>query len=219
MTIAHPFSGRGKPKPKTRSDVGRYPSGQIRHIDRGERPEQVMKTALDARRRHLGVAKEDASDPLLGSALGRLRRLGTSAGGISGVQYGAGVRFARCMSLQGMLDDVRPAYGVPILARMSCASGSDPYSRFDPDQAWDATDAKNRLAMIARVRQDAADATAALWTLERDHRGAAYLVNRVTMWDDLHCLAGSESKMGALRCGLNALARIWRLDERLGVGY
>lgn len=205
------FSGPvGRPR---KAGISRYPSGQPKHVERGEKPEDVLRTAVEARMRLLSVERKDARNPLLGSAMGRLRLLGTQNGGISGPQYGAGLRFARCMSLQAILDDVRPAYGIPVLAKIACASGRDPYERFDPDLAWDATDERRRLQLIGQVRQDASEATGLLWEMQRDHPGTAYIITRITMWDDLHVLDGSHAKMGALRCGLNALARLWIIGD------
>lgn len=96
---------------------------------------------------------------------------------------------------------------------MACTSGRDPYGSLDPDGAWDATDQRERLAAIARIRRDMADVTRALWDLELDDPGAGYSINRVCMWDDLSGIRTLDAMMGALRCGLNALAHLWGLGH------
>lgn len=97
--------------PKRRAGVERYPSGQIKHSHRrGESEEEATATALEARVRRLwGVeawlrlretgglpaAKQAASNPLLGSALGVLFHVGKKHEdiGISAKQYSAGAYF------------------------------------------------------------------------------------------------------------------------------
>lgn len=201
------FSGQGRGRPR-KPDVARYPSGEPIHATRGERQVDIIRTATEARMRLLGVKKEDAVDPMLGCALGRLR----FGGQISKAQLWAGQWFARTMSLQAVLDDVRPAYGMPILARLTASSGRDPYEAFDPEMAWDASDEANRLRIIGDIRTNACRATDALWNAEAYSPGAAYAVTRICLWDDVSA-AGTEGKLGSLRVGLNALARLNEFDR------
>jgi hypothetical protein len=174
--------------------------------DVGESKESVMAAGLDARVRHFGVEKSDADNPLLSTAFGRLY----VAGGIAKSQLEAGKRFARIQAAMSVLDDTRPGYGCPLLARIACASGSDPYDRLDPELAWDETDARRRRDIIDRIRRDASELTSALWEMEGrlETRGASYAMSRVILWDDASLLQSAEH-LGVLRCGLNILARMW----------
>lgn len=202
------FSGQGRKGRPMKASVDRYPCGEPVHASRGETTDQIIKTAVEARIRQFGVRKADATDPMLGCALGRLR----ATGQVSKAQLWAGQWFSRAMSLQAVLDDVRPAYGIPVLARLTAGSGRDPYDAFDPERAWSPEDHQQRLRRIADVRRDASDATAVLWEQEAYAPGAAYAVTRVCLWDDITA-AGTEARMGALRCGLNALARLRGFDR------
>jgi hypothetical protein len=207
------FSGsaakKGRPR---RTDVDRYPSGRIINKHLVEKPEAVLETAVSARVRIFGVEKDKARSPLLGSALGRLVLAGDD--GISHRQYNAGMRVARLLSLQNLLDDVKPAYGVPVLGRLACTFGKDPYGSLDPDQAWDATEMRQRLDIIAKIRRDAADFTRAVWEMEAQDatRGAGFIMNRVIKWDDGSAVQSAVDR-GVLRCGLNVVAHLFGLDD------
>jgi hypothetical protein len=170
----------------------------------------VLRTATSARVRIFGVEKEKARDNRLGSAIGRL----VASGGVSRIQYATAVRLARVVSLQNLLDDVRPGYGIPAAARLGSTFGRDPYDNLDPEQGWDATDMRRRLDLIAKIRRDHADLTHALWAMEASEttRGAASVLNSVIMWDrDIP--AGGGGSLGVLRCGLNVLARMWGIGD------
>jgi hypothetical protein len=207
------FSGAGRPRPPTKQGVSRYPGGQIRHVDRGEKAENIVKIAQEARERHFGLNPGTGSDPLLATAVGRLFKTGN----LSAMQYGAAMRFARINAWTGILDDVRPAYGVPVLARLSCTSGRDPYDNIDPEQAWDVEDEQRRKDIIVKIRKDAAEMTSELWRMEMNPEtaGAAYIISRVVLWDDAHAL-NTVPAMGAFRCGLNLLGKMWGLDKEKG---
>jgi hypothetical protein len=208
------FSGsaakKGRPR---RLDVDRYPSGRIINKHLVEKPEDVLETALSARARRFGIPKDQAREPLFGSALGRLRLAGEEDG-ISPRQYNAGVRVARLLALQHLLDDVRPAYGVPILGRLASPFGKDPYGRLDPEQAWDDTEMRQRLDIIAKIRRDAAEFTRAVWEMETQDttRGAGHIITRVVMWDD-DAACQSAADRGVLRCGLNVVAHLFGMDD------
>ncbi len=55
-----------------RSNVKRYPSGQIHHTDRGEKPEQVLAVAKVNRFKHNAANDKDWDSPLRGYVVGRL---------------------------------------------------------------------------------------------------------------------------------------------------
>jgi hypothetical protein len=201
------FSGAGR---KPRQGVQRYANRHIVRRDQGESEADVLRTAVNARVRIFGVAKEDARDARLGSALGRL----AAAGAIGNVQLATALRFARVVSLQNLLDDVRPGYGIPAAARLAATFGRDPYDNLDPDNGWDATDSQRRLDTIAKIRRDHGDLTQALWAMEASEttRGAASLLNAVIMWDrDIPAADGAS--LGVFRCALNVLARMWGIGD------
>lgn len=211
ITARKTFSGSRKGRPR-KEGVDRYASGRIINKHLVEKPEQILATGVSARIRKFGVTKDEARNPLLGSALGRLTLAGDD--GISKRQYNAGVRLARLLSLQNVLDDVRPAYGVPVLGRLACTFGNDPYGRIDPDQAWDETEMRQRLDIIAKIRRDAADFARAIWEMEANPAtaGAGAIINRVIMWDDGSAVQSAADR-GVLRCGLNVIAHMFGMDE------
>jgi hypothetical protein len=133
---------------------------------------------------------------------------------VSSTQFSAASRFARIVSLQNLLDDVRPGYGIPAAARLAATFGRDPYDNLDPELGWDTTDCKRRLDTIAKIRRDRGDLTQALWAMEASEttRGAASLLNAVIMWDrDIPAADGAS--LGGLRCALNVLARMWGIGD------
>lgn len=204
------FSGRpGRPR---RTDASRYPGGQIKHSNRlpEETPEQAMATGLKARIRVLGASKDNADSELWGTAIGRL----VIAGVLDAKLIPVAQRYGRLKTITGVLHDVRPAYGVPVIARLSCTFGRDPYDRLDPEQAWDTTDLRKRHALIARIKQDDEDVTAAMWEMEgrRESAGAASILNRVVMWDDADAALDSSSQ-SLLRQALNRLDRMWTMQK------
>jgi hypothetical protein len=201
------FSGAGR---KPRQGVQRYANRHIVRRDQGEVEADVLRTAVSARVRIFGVAREDARDSRLGSSIGRLR----ASAHISAIQHTTALRFARIVSLQNLLDDVRPGYGIPAAARLAATFGRDPYDNLNPDNGWDATDSQRRLDTIAKIRRDNGDLTQALIAMEASEttRGAASLLNAVIMWDrDIPAADGAS--LGVLRCALNVLARMWGIAD------
>lgn len=204
------FSGRGRPR---RQNVSRYNDGQVArgyHLPKEETPEQAMATVMKARIRVLGASKDNADNPLWGTAIGRL----VIAGVIEAKMLPVAQRYGRLKAITGMMHDVRPAYGVPVIARLSCIFGRDPYDRIDPEQAWDETELRKRHALIARIKQDDADITTAMWEMEgrRESAGAARILNRVVMWDDADAALGA-SDQSLLRQALNRLDRMWTMQK------
>lgn len=201
------FSGTGRPR---RQNVRRTESGRIAKAERGETQEQVMATALSARIRMHGADPDTARDPKWGTVMGRL----FFAGAVTGAHLQVATRYARLKSITAILDDVRPSYGKPILAQLSCGFGRDPYDRFDPELAWDGTDERRRLDIIARVRQDHSDVTTALWELQgHPHTaGAGQIIDRVVCWDDAD-VASNGAGQALLRAGLNRLDRLWTMQK------
>lgn len=130
MPKARSLAKRGRPR---KPNVSRFPSGQIR----AENPEAVMDTVLNARKRHHsardvvlreaggGKVSIAASDPLWGSALGRLR----SAGGETGItrdQFDAasawGDLYARYCHMMGFSSpNAKSVALIGAMGGMSCA--------------------------------------------------------------------------------------------------
>jgi hypothetical protein len=207
------FSGFRRPRKATK-DGCRYPGGQLVHRDRGERPENVIKTATRARQRVFGVSEDQARDPKMATVLGRFLIVGPKLGGISKRQYNAAVLYAKVRHWQNVLDAVPRGYGTPASASLATTSGRHPFDRIDPDLAWDDNDAKRRKAMIMDIRRKNADLTEALWRMEGslETRGAATIMERVILWEDEFAARG-DFNMGLLRCGLNVVAHTMGVEE------
>lgn len=176
------FSGAGR---KPRAGVPRAPSGRIADRARGEPPEKIMATATAAPHRR---DAKDPRDPRLGYALGRAMIAGT----ITEPQFMAGERYT-VIAVRYMRDITGslprfPAMNAEIAAK--CASTPD----LDPD-------------IVQAIRDDWSAVQSALLDTGEHHAANRALAAICIMDRDLI----GQGEIGALRVGLNALARMWRI--------
>jgi hypothetical protein len=151
---------------------------------RRESKDEIMQLAEENRRR-LGVPDTELRSQLAGSFLGRLRL----AGEINAQQFAAGERWGVVVARYARL------MGVPMATPKSPSTiltGSGPWHE-EEDQSEEA---------VARIRRDYADAYTALIDLPDGRAALAALKAAI--------IADRPASLGDLRCGLNALCRLWR---------
>lgn len=190
---------------KARKKARRYPSGQLHHSERGEKPDQIKATVMGQPHRRGATIVRFAGreikrdDPLWGYALGRLFLAGLQSDGegITERQYQAGMRWAelhiRHSRYQGF-SDPNPRSSALIAVAHGLALEPEP----DED-------------VIIRIRRQWSDAYRALADRATDHgHPSPYQVLRDVTISDAMPRAGLE--LGNLRIALNALAHLWRQD-------
>lgn len=180
---------------KPKQGVTRSKSGRIAYRDRGETETQILGTVLAYRKRTPGLKEADIRDQRAGYALGRLALMGVEGGGISKLQHDAGIRYgelvARFSRVMGLPRHTPRSSGVIHSAGgISCAPELDEKA-------------------IMAVRRDYADAFGELRDLEikLGMRDVCFTVAEVCV-RDREIPRGNEP-IGALRSGLNVLARMW----------
>lgn len=220
---------RRKPGPQRREDVARYPGGQVKHAERGERPEAAMAAVLAQRARVVGV--EHAASSLAENPLGRLvilHKQGDSRG-ITSTQHEAAKRYSLILARRAIIDGTPlPRAAVTVLARMVKTSedGASPapaapggiamsdglWSTLDPDRAYDATDLRRRIDAIDAIRRAHAEAQRVILDLEQSatYRGVTSIMRRVCYHEEELL---DPMSIGLLRSGCNVLARLWRLGH------
>lgn len=166
----------------------RLPSGKVVERPDRERQEDVLRTATEARQRVLGVAPSDTRRPEAGSAVGRLKLTGV----ISQDQYEAAKTY----------ESVYRGYERAILVRRPSSPGN-----FDKVPGFDAGDGTDEryVEQCTAARRNYGDARRALLDADPLAQMAVntWVVEDVPLY---HCV-------GELRVGLNALARLFRVDE------
>lgn len=174
---------------KLKQGVDRYPGGSIVHHQRGETAEQIMATAMAQPHR---APFENKADRLAGFASGRLLRMGY----ITKTQYQALERHTALAVAYSSRVIGRPLK-YPALA----------IERADRSHASEEEDVRSTLA----IEDEMGRANRALLDLGyTECEPAKRALWRVGVMD-VDRLPPDE--MGALRCGLNALARLWGLTE------
>jgi len=161
-----------------------------------------METAIEARQRHHGITAKQAKDERLGTAFGRLAWHGT----ISTAQYEAGRAFGELYRRHHMV------LGLPLpspksVAGLLVSGGVFGGSPGEPDAV-----------VVERFRRRFDAATDALDQCDRDHRFSpgrrpALLVYRAICVDEDTTL-WPEEDLGNLRVALNALMRVFRMEQR-----
>jgi len=190
-----------------RPGVDRYPGGQIVHRDRKPRETQEEAMATVRAQPHRSgfydvlragkAASSFGADPekLIGSALGRLYL----SSKVQRHQYEAGVRYAENMARD------RATIGLPPVNAQAMRYGdSGGVSRAD---------------VSSKVAQEAAErmtrARAVLLAVGDECKGdvvrPGIVVRQVTL-EERDDVTLSEHEIGALRLGLNALARLYGID-------
>jgi len=182
---------------RKRKTGARYASGRRKD---SQRAEDVMATALEARRRHFGVTTKQAKDERLGSALGRLafQRI------ISDVQFQAGQTFAT-LHRKYMI-----AFGLPSLSAKSA------FGSLINEGIFGIVPGEVPIDTVDKIRRRYGNAVEALNDCDREQHIAAgerptQLVFRVICSDE-DIVQPNAGNIGNLRVGLNALARIFKLE-------
>ena len=181
---------------RKRKAGARYPSGKL---TRAETERETMSTAIDARRRHLGVSLKAARDERLGSAIGRLAFKQV----ISEVQYQAGLQFAELNHRHAA------ALGLPIPSPQSMSALLVNAGIFGTPPGEMVID------VIEQLKRRHKEATTALDECDREHRLSpgrrpTWLIYRMVCLDqDID--EKNSADVGNLRVALNALVRVFRL--------
>lgn len=149
-----------------------------------ETKDEIMQLA-EANRRRLGVSEAELRSQLAGSFLGRLRL----AGEINAQQFAAGERWGAVVARYARL------MGIPL------ATPKSPSTILTDGGPWRQEEDQSDEA-IARIRRDYADAYTALIDLPDGRAALAALKAAI--------IADRPASLGDLRCGLNALCRLWR---------
>lgn len=172
-----------RPRKKLKENVRRHPSGEIVRADMGEKPEDVIRVAVNQPHR------KGEKDPRAGYAHGRMR-LGDV---INQRQYEAAEVFMkRAVAYMALVSGSLPRFpsiSADMVARgISCTA--------------DLTDER-----IAQVRSDYAEIQDALSDGGLHHGGNVLLVRVCLMDRDLSSL----SEIGEFRCALNLIAHRLRI--------
>lgn len=172
-----------KARKKLKEGVQRYPGGQIRHEDRGEKPEDAMRVVM------MQPHRMGNSDPRAGYAHGRMRLGGI----INQRQYEAAEIFmTRAVAYMALVSGSLPRFpsiSADMVARgIACAA--------------ELTDER-----IAQIRSEYAEIQDALSDGGLHHSGNTLLVRVCIMDRDLfnHC------EIGEFRCSLNLIAHRLRI--------
>lgn len=168
---------------KLKPNAPRYPSGQLRHDERGERPEDVMRVALNQPHR------AGNSDPRAGYAHGRLR----IGGAITQRQFDAAEAFTRrAVAYMQIITGSLPRFPSPSAEMVSQGIACAP----------DVTDER-----IAAIRSDYAEIQDALADGGLLASGNELLARVCLMDRDPE----HYDDLGDLRCALNAIAHRLRM--------
>ena len=175
----------------------RTPGGRLK---RCETERDAMATALLARQRHYGLTAGQARDERLGSALGRL----AFSERISNSQYQAGLAFADLYQIY------HSAMGLP------CPTPRSSAGILTSEGIFGASPSELMLDSIDRLKHRFEQVKEALDQCDREQLRSlgckpGLLVFRVICADE-DCACTSQD-LGNLRLGLNALARVFRLER------
>lgn len=172
-----------KARKKLKEGVSRYPSGQIVHADRGEKPEDVVKVALAQPHR------KGERDPRAGYAHGRMRLGGV----INQRQFEAAEAFMqRAVSYMALVSGSLPRF--PSVAADMVARGVSCTAELTDER-------------IAEVRSNYAEIQDALSDGGLHHSGNTLLVRVCIMDREL----SSHAEIGDFRCALNLIAHRLRI--------
>lgn len=175
---------RGRPM---MGDAAREPNGRVSRSGRDHGPADVV--ALDARRRHMGLSRDQAKDQKAGTFIGYLNLIGRRDG-ISDDQYEAATQF---MSL-------REAYLRAINAPGRVIDGEAGTPSSEPTEAYErwVEDTKASYEACRKAIQEA----------QNENR-------RANLWAALdHCIIQNRAfhhMIGDVRLLTNALARFFRI--------
>lgn len=168
---------------KRRQAVSRYPSGQIHHTDRGEKPEQIIAVAR-AQPHRMG-----STDPRVGYAYGRLRVTGQ----ITQRQFEAADIFTkRVIRYMAHITNSIPRF--PSIAAEMVASSTGSGADLDPET-------------IAAIRSDYGEVQDALADSGLHYEGNRALTQVCVMDREPR----SDDEMGNFRLACNAIAHRLRI--------
>lgn len=166
---------------------------------RSETENEVMATAIEARKRHFGLTAKQARDERLGTALGRLAFYGL----VSEVQYQAGVTFG------DLYRHHNTTIGLPM------PSPSSVSGLLINEGIFGSSPSEPVLEVIEKIKRRFLEATDALNACDREQRLSngrrpTLLVYRLICNDEDGRHWGVDD-IGNLRVALNALARLFRI--------
>ena len=172
-----------KPRKKLKEGVSRYPSGQIAHADRGEKPEDVIRVAANQPHR------QGVTDPRAGYAHGRMRLGGV----INQRQFEAAEIFMkRAVSYMALVSGSLPRF--PSISADMVARGISCTAELTDER-------------IAQIRSDYAEIQDALSDGGLHHGGNTLLVRVCIMDREL----STHDEVGSFRCALNLIAHRLRI--------
>ena len=182
----------GRRKGQKRKDARRHACGKLVQPKRIEREHQIKAIGEDARIRVHGLSVAQAARPEAGYAIGRAFMLGA----ITRAQAEAA----------GLYEEVRREYDRAILARAMRSGGN-----FDGVRGFDGSDGDDPgyVAAVAAMRARFTASRHALLTADPLAMLAAdtWIIEGIEAW----------GMIGELRLGLNALARLYRVEQWIGV--
>jgi len=178
---------------RKRKAGARFPGGKMRPRPTGERVEDIVAVARDARRRVFGLSTTDALRPEAGEVAGRL----CLSGEITRAQYEAALAY----------EAMRRNYNRALGARRVVSSSQilDPLGGAAPamrDEAVDEARVRKAIDVHDRVRAALNACSEPLAQMVLD----AVVLEGRTMW----------SHIGTLRVGLNAVGRVLKLPGSVG---